>query len=438
MDGLRNLFSRFIYCLTAAQFSLVSAAVYGGQLPEYILLLSFVLPLAIAAVFGVSTVERLAFALAISSLAGLPDSGGQFFSINDPSASIGPVGTFTLIALFFAAKRLTEGQYDFQFIACLAIIPVVGFILSLLIADKVETLIFSEFAKFPVFLVFLFYALTRRPPEKWARQMIAPLTFTVLGVGAFSLMFLDLGYSYGGARYLYLPASIILIPILCWFWADRILLFLLMVIAALVAVGLVQASARLVVLIVLGLAGYVGRRAGLAPAAFAATVIVAAGIVAFPFLPDGLRFKMSSLVLLVSGAHFTLGDTFFFTSAGNMYAEARTVLHVVLINWLTPVGPGFAVPDLFGELSLANPYAYPESAFHQGAFFPLHLGAFYLFLWYGVFVALFLKRMGVAIFLVTFALTGTTYKPLLFAAAFLTDRRVWFPSRRGVRRSGTS
>ena len=157
------------------------------------------------------------------------------------------------------------------------------------------------------------------------------------------------------------------------------------------------------------------------------TLILALSFASLEF-DDMLNHKIFSLLSsfgsiaeIVSSGEVNNAGVFFYTSVGNIVAEFFTVFGVLVENFFLPLGAGFVVPDLYGWLSFANDAAYlPLST--PDAKYPLHLGFYYLLIWYGPLIIIFKNFRKILIFLISFSLFSLSAPSLVFLAAILTTK----------------
>jgi hypothetical protein len=418
------LVTSFLFIFFGAQYFIVSAFVYAKLLPEFILIPSFFVPLLIGTILRKGSSEKIALILATSTLVGLPAVDGDVFGVADPAGSLFGVGTFTVLALVFGVRRLIEQRHNYVFFLLIAEVPLFACGLSLLFLNRWDYLVASEFLKFLSFLCFVAYAVTARFSQKTVLFLL-PLTFLVVLIAALVLHLLfGVGYFYGGSFYAYVPISVFIIPVICLLTPSKEYAFLSACIAALLVLGQIQPSAKIIILLVFAAFFISNRQLGIVGSMIAGVLLSVSILVSYPMWPDGLRHKGMSVLLLISGGYRELGPAFFYTSAGNILAELMAIIESLRERLFLPLGAGFGIVDHDGRLGLANKFAYPESAFLNGVFYPLHLGAFYLIAWYGILVPVLLPLLRQKTLFLIFCLTGMTYKPLLFLAAAMP---LWNP-----------
>lgn len=412
-------FREVVFLFAGLQFYAVSALVYAGYLPDTLLLAAFIFPFLFTPILGSQCIERLSVVLACSSLAGLPAEGTSFELVTDPSFSLGGISYFSVLAVALALSRLAIQKHNYANLLLIALIPVLAGVLSAAEGSGSTRFVSSEFLKFIAFLGFSFYALTTPLPSPKFVRLIGILLggIVILSIALYSG--LNVGYSYGGSSYLYVPVAILIVPIVSLYKNDALYVGILFALAILLIFGYLQASAKLVVLLLAASVAVLWRKYGFPTVLLLAALAVLVPFYVYPYLPDGVRHKSMSLLILIGGQFRQLGPIFFVTSAGNILAELWTVIDILWYRYFLPLGAGFAVRDEFGLLSLANQDAYPATAFSSGFFFPFHLGAFYILLWYGVFLPILRPIVSRRLFFIAFVLTGMTYKPLLFICAFL-------------------
>lgn len=403
--------------LSGIQFYLISAFVYGGYLPDYALLVSFAAPFILLPFIGQSALEKVAVVIASASLAGLPSGDGELANLYDLSDTLGGISFFTVLALLFGAARVFEERHNFSVLMLIAVVPLMAGLLGLTVGGSEFRFVTSEFLKFLAFLCFCIYAITLRRSWDEILDFVAVLMTILLVIGVVLKTFLNIGYFYGGATYMYAPVSAFIVPLVALFHSGRKYHILVVLMLVLLGLGYLQPSMKIVLLLALTLTVLGIRSIGIASSILLVAASVIGAFYIYPYLPDGLRYKSFSLILLVSGGYKELGYLFFTTSAGNIVAELATIVSSLADRLFIPVGAGISMHDRFGILGLANEFAYPAAAFSSGYFYPFHLGAYYALLWYGICIPVLRPLLISPVFLAAFLLTGMTYKSLLFLAA---------------------
>lgn len=405
--------------LSGIQFYLTSAFVYGGYLPDYALPVSFAATFILLPFIGQSALEKVAVVIASASLAGLPSGDGELANLYDLSGTLGGVSFFTVLALLYGATRVVEQRHNFSALLLIAVVPAIAGLLGLTVGGSEFRFINSEFLKFLAFLCFCIYAVTLRRSWDGILDFVAVLMTVLLVLGVALKAFLNIGYSYGGATYMYAPVSAFIVPLVALFHSGRKYHVLVVLMLVLLGLGYLQPSVKIVLLLALTLT-YLGIRSiGIVPSMLLVAASVVGAFYIYPYLPDGLRYKSFSLILLISGNYKELGYLFFTTSAGNIIAELATIVSSLADRLFIPVGAGLSLHDRFGILGLANEFAYPAVAFSSGYFYPFHLGAYYILVWYGICIPVLRPLLISPVFLAVFLLTGMTYKSLIFLAAIV-------------------
>ena len=232
------------------------------------------------------------------------------------------------------------------------------------------------------------------------------------------------GYDYGNNSFALIPVSIMPVPMLLLFRPNRLLQGYSIVILLLLIFGVLQPSSKLILLLIIifCVALKKGSITGFAALVVVSTVVLN-GLLVFD---DILRHKVYSVMAIVNAAPGVYGlqsgvdpSLIFITSAGNIFAEFITIIKLLSDFWFFPIGAGFAITDPYGWLSMANEYAYDDSA-SELKIFPLHLGFFYLLVWFGPFIILLRKYKKAFYFLSAFCLLGLSVPSTILLSGILS------------------
>lgn len=283
----------------------------------------------------------------------------------------------------------------------------------------------SEAKKYLIFSIFLIASFSLG----WEKLPI------LLEISVHSIMFVSLcgvlvycitgtGYNYGNESFALIPVSIMLVPMLFLFRPNLLLQKYCMVILLLLIFGVMQPSSKLILLLMMLFVAAL-KRSSIVAFAFLALVatIVINGLLVFD---DILRHKVFSVIAILKagiGVFWSQSDIdpslVFVTSAGNIFAEFVTIIKLLSDSWFLPIGAGFAITDPFGWLSLANEYAYDATS-SELKIFPLHLGLFYLLVWFGPFIFLLGKSKQTLYFLSAFCLLGLSAPSAILLSGILS------------------
>jgi len=351
----------------------------------------------------------------------------QGIVVTETAMKDGSLLTTTLVSLILSVLLMTaNGRFrksDINFLAYVISIPLVFAAVSYALRDNY--FIFNEFKKFVMFVVFLMVALTvDYAKQKEILRLIAHAIFGISLFAIFAFAVFNVGYDYGGLRYAAIPSSALLIPLLYLVYQSKIFFIYTLLILLILVLGFMQPSAKLLVIVscvlIMEFRELRGRRLF-----FFMTLALALSFASLE-LDDMLNHKIASLLSsfayiaeIVSSGEASNTAIFFHTSVGNMVAEFFTVFGVLVANFSLPLGAGFVVPDLYGWLSFANDAAY-LSLSTPDAKYPLHLGFYYLLIWYGPLIIAFANFKKILMFLICFSLFSLSAPSLIFLAAILT------------------
>ena len=292
---------------------------------------------------------------------------------------------------------------------------------SFIFADH-QVVILSEFKKYILFSSFLLFGLGLSHLN--LRSLIVPCLasiFLASIIGVATFLIVGKSYNYGGVGFAVLPITLILIPLLDLFFRNSLTGWAVLLVTSFLILGLLQPSSKILILIALSGFKWFKRRF-----LFVAPVLVFGafyGWAIFEGADDILRHKVFSIGLLIQfffgGIDGVLVEQFFFSSAGNIIAEFITVSVMWLENWLLPLGVGVGMVDLFGWLSLANEFTYSAYAAPENLY-PLHLGLFYLIMWFGPFIYFFGPQNKFFFTIVVFVLIGMSAPAAIFLSVFLS------------------
>lgn len=346
-------------------------------------------------------------------------------SIIIEGASLTTSLTSLLLSMFLVISRGSFRKNDIKFLLIIALIPFLFTWYTYVFSDYY--FIYSEFKKFLFFIVFLTVAITFEHEKiKDIIYLSAHAIFGISLVAILAFNVLGIEFNYGGTYYAVIPASILLLPILHIIFQSRVFLFYSFFIVLILALGFLQPSAKLIVILSFALLWEL-RRVRLSRIITFAAFALAISLASLE-LDDIANYKIFSLISslgtipdIISAGAVDNARVFFYTSAGNIIAEFFTVLGVLASNSLFPLGVGFSVPDLYGWLSFANDAAYDLDS-TPNATYPLHLGFYYLLLWYGPLIIIFNRFREVLLFLIIFSLFALSTPSLIFLSAILTPR----------------
>ena len=333
--------------------------------------------------------------------------------------------TSLILSIFLVISRGSLRKTHLNFLIIIISIPALFTVVSFAFSDY--HFIFSEFKKFLMFIVFLMVALTFNHTK--IKEIINITSHTIFGTSLFAILafkILGIEYNYGGLIYAAIPSSILLLPILYFVYQSKILLFYTLFILLILLLGFLQPSAKLLIILFCVLLLELRKVKLSRILSFAAFALVI-NFAALEFDTNmnhkiySLFSSFSSIAEIISLGVATNASVFFFTSVGNIVAEFFTVLGVLIDNLFLPLGVGFVVPDLYGWLSYANDAAY-NSASTPNAKYPLHLGFYYLVIWYGPLILIFKNFRKIFIFLISFSLFSLSAPSLIFLSAILTTK----------------
>ena len=309
------------------------------------------------------------------------------------------------LALFYGRffLRKTAG------VIVLFLLPVAFSALTLVSNDY--DFIQSEAKKYLIFLVFFLVNLSldwRKFPNLLELSVHTIMVVALAAVLVF--WFLGLGYEYGSESFALIPVSVMLVPIAMLFKRANYMKQYCVIIVILVLFGILQPSSKLILIyaLIVGILLFEKSAAGIMTIILLPLVLVN-GLLIFDDIARHKVFSVISLLEVIPDVfrgNGAVGESVVFvTSAGNIFAELLTVLRLLTDQYFAPIGVGFALTDPFGWLSMANEYAYDASA-SVSRIFPLHLGVFYLLVWFGPFIFFFLKYSTSFFFLSAFCVLG--------------------------------
>ena len=333
--------------------------------------------------------------------------------------------TSLILSIFLVITRWSFWKTDLKFLIIAISIPALFTAVSFILSDYY--FIYSEFKKFFMFIVFLTIALTFNHTK--IKEVILLTAHTIFGISLFAILafnVLGVEFNYGGSIYAAIPSSILLLPLLYLVFQNRVFLFYTLFILLFLALGFLQPSAKLLVILFFVLLLEL-RKVHLSRILSFIGFVILVNFLSLEF-DDMMNHKIyslfssfSSITEIISSGVVDNASIFFFTSVGNIVAEFFTVLGVLNDNFFLPLGVGFVVPDLYGWLSYANDAAY-NSASTPNAKYPLHLGFYYLMIWYGPLILIFKNFRKIFIFLISFSLFSMSAPTLIFLSAILTTK----------------
>lgn len=333
--------------------------------------------------------------------------------------------TSLLLSMFLVISRGSIKKDDIKFLIIITLIPVLFTGYSFFSSDYY--FIYSEFKKFLMFIVFFMVALTFEHTK--IKEIIHLSSHAIFGISLVAILafnVLGIEYDYGGTNYAVIPPSIMLLPLLHLVFQRRIFLFYTLFILLILVFGFLQPSAKLLVILFFVLL-FELRKVRLSRIITFAAIALVINFAALEF-DDIANYKFFSLLSslgsipeIISSGTVVNASVFFYTSAGNVIAEFFTILGVLTNNLFFPLGVGFVVPDLYGWLSFANDAAY-DSASTPNAKYPLHLGFYYLMIWYGALIIIFKRFREVLLFLISFSFFALSAPSLILLSAILTAK----------------
>lgn len=341
----------------------------------------------------------------------------------------GMILTTTLTLLIISILLVTaNGRFhknDIKFLIYASSIPATFAVLSFVLGDYY--FIFSEFKKFVIFFAFLTIALTvEHAKQKELLRLTVNAVFTILLFAIFAFFIFGVEFDYGGLRYPAIPPSILLIPILYLVHQSKVLLIYTLFILLFLLLGFLQPSAKLLIILFCVLVMRL-RKLRISSLLLFVTLFLVFNLVSFQF-DTMLNHKIFSLLSsfgpimeIVSSGEVSKASIFFYTSVGNIIAEFFTVFGILVENFFFPLGAGFVIPDLYGWLSFANDAAYHPLS-KTDARYPLHLGFYYLMIWYGPLIIIFHNFRKILIFFISFSLFSLSAPSLVFLAAILSTK----------------
>ena len=338
----------------------------------------------------------------------------------------GQIITSTMTALTLAFLSVGfRGRFSKKgllFLALSVLIPVFFGIFSFYFSDY--QFIPSEAKKFLLFSVFLVMTVSCASKENiFLWRLLAHTVCAVSLLAILNFLLFQIGYSYGGLVYPIIPVSVTVLPLMYLFTRDSLYLAYTLAMILLIAFGLLQPSAKIMLLIVI--LSVVALRKftfyGIVASGVALIVLVYGSLV----FDDMLRHKWFSIFsaleaaknLAFSGSVDDV-EILFRTSAGNLIAEFLSVIKLLMDSFFVPYGIGFSISDTLGWLSMANEAAYAPAS-TENAIYPLHLGVYYLLLWYGPLVLLFLYFREYYFFMTVFIIFSLSAPTLIFLSSIL-------------------
>lgn len=341
----------------------------------------------------------------------------------------GQIFTGTITSLVLSILLLIKiGKFSKNKINLLIIVlslPFLFAIISYLLDD--HYFIYSEAKKFIFFFVFLTVALTcHHNQEQLLFKFVVYSIFFVTILSILAYFMFNVSYSYSGINYPIIPISVAIIPLIYIFNKNSLFLKYSLFIVFLFIFGLIQPSAKIIILISFVLV------ISLAKLKFSGItfVLLFVGLLGFGLLDfdNNMRHKVLTLSsswdvainLILSGS---VEDSFIFfrTSVGNIMAEFITVIRFLFDSFFLPPGVGYVIPDIFGWLSMSNDASY-DIASHADAKYPLHLGIYYLLLWYGPFLIFSYHYFkNIKFFMVSFILFSLSTPSLILLSSLLIN-----------------
>jgi hypothetical protein len=341
----------------------------------------------------------------------------------------GMILTTTLTSLILSILLVTaNGRFlknDIKFLIYASSIPATFAAASFVLSDYY--FIFSEFKKFVMFFAFLTIALTvEHAKQKELLRLTVNAVFAILLFAIFAFFTLGVEFDYGGLRYPAIPPSILLLPLLYMVHQSKILLFYTLFIVLIFLLGFLQPSAKLLIILFCFVIMEV-RKLSISSLLLFVTLFLVFNFVSFQFDTMmnhkifSLVFSFGSILEIATSGEVSNASIFFHTSVGNIVAEFFTVFGLLVENFFLPLGAGFVTPDLYGWLSFANDAAYHPLS-KTDAKYPLHLGFYYLMIWYGPLIVIFHNFRKILIFLISFSLFSLSAPSLVFLAAILSTK----------------
>ena len=347
--------------------------------------------------------------------------------------------SITLTSLVLSSLLITINfnfaKKNFIKVFIIVFIPPIFTLISIILGEY--TFVVSEFKKFILFVTYFILAISIKVSNK--NLILQAVGVTIIFVSISSIIsnhLFGIGFVYGSIVYPIIPATILLIPLIYLLYGLPTYRYYIIFIIILLATGQLQPSAKLLIILLVVIIMEL-RKLNIWKSTNILILMCILAVSASAF-DTNMNHKISSL-LSAGNAIYELSTfgtirdakVFFHTSVGNIIAEFITIILTIAKNYGAPAGAGMAAVDWLGYLSMANDAAYAESSTPESVY-PLHLGVFYLFMWYGPLMIVFKDYRLYELYFFIFIIFAAASPSLLMLSAILTkDERFHIkPSRR--------